>query len=198
VCLGSAGNGERAFAASVDSAPSGAGDFQGIGGQSFEVVDMEKEQRFSVRGATKEDAQQVLQCLQEAFLVYRNDYTAGAYADTVLNPQTFLQRLSEQQILIAVDQSGEAVGTMAYKAENGEGHIRGMAVRPLWQGRGVAEKLLEHVESALQELGCKVITLDTTRPLQRAIRFYEKNGFRATGEVASFFGMELLAYRKEL
>ena len=42
------------------------------------------------------------------------------------------------------------------------------------------------------------MTLCTTRPLQRAIRFYEKNGFHATGEVSSFFGMDLLSYRKDI
>ena len=34
------------------------------------------------------------------------------------------------------------------------------------------------------------------RDRYRAMRFYEKNGFWATGEVGSFFGMELFAYRK--
>jgi hypothetical protein len=29
------------------------------------------------------------------------------------------------------------------------------------------------------------------------MRFYERNGFRRTEEVAAFFGMELLAYRKQ-
>jgi ribosomal protein S18 acetylase RimI-like enzyme len=73
-----------------------------------------------------------------------------------------------------------------------------MAVRPAWEGFGVAERLLNQVESELRELHCSAITLDTTRPLQRAIRFYEKHGFRPTGEIASFFGMDLFAYRKEL
>src|SRR5262249_29977268 len=47
-------------------------------------------------------------------------------------------------------------------------------------------------------LGCRTVTLDTTGVLRKAMRFYEKNGFRATGEVSSFFGMELFGYRKEL
>jgi hypothetical protein len=34
--------------------------------------------------------------------------------------------------------------------------------------------------------------------LKRAIRFYERNGFRRTGEVSQFYGMELIAYRKAL
>jgi ribosomal protein S18 acetylase RimI-like enzyme len=99
---------------------------------------------------------------------------------------------------VATDNSRLVIGTVAYKAENGEGHIRGVAVRPEWHGSGIARMLLDQVESDLRELHCRVITLDTTRPLQRAIRFYERNGFRATGEIASFFDMNFFAYRKEI
>jgi ribosomal protein S18 acetylase RimI-like enzyme len=42
------------------------------------------------------------------------------------------------------------------------------------------------------------VTLDTTRPLQRAIRFYERHGYRQTGRVSDFYGMELIEYAKEL
>ena len=32
----------------------------------------------------------------------------------------------------------------------------------------------------------------------RAIRFYERHGYRPTGRVSDFFGMELIEYAKEL
>ena len=153
---------------------------------------------FSVRRASVDDTAQILQCLHEAFAPYRDSYTPAAFADTVLTPQTLHKRFLEMQVLVATDNSSRVVGTVAYKAEDNEGHIRGMAVRPGWQGTGVAACLLDQAEADLHELHCGAITLDTTRPLQRAIRFYEAHGFRATGEVASFFGMDLFAYRKEL
>lgn len=153
---------------------------------------------FSVRRATLADGAEILQCLKEAFAPYRCQYTELAFSDTVLTPETLRKRFSETQVLVAVDDSGQVIGTIAYHVANGEGHIRGMAVRPERQGCGVAEYLLERVEGDLCELRCQAITLDTTEPLQRAIRFYEKNGFRRTGEIASFFGMELFAYRKAL
>jgi ribosomal protein S18 acetylase RimI-like enzyme len=73
-----------------------------------------------------------------------------------------------------------------------------MAVRPEPQGRGVAVALLRQAESDLRQLHCASVTLDTTSLLSRAMRFYERGGFRRTGQTASFFGMELLAYQKEL
>lgn len=73
---------------------------------------------------------------------------------------------SEMQVLVAVDRSGEAVGTIAYKADKREGHIRGMAVRPLWQGRGVAEKLVLHSFRQLQQ-GCSILRV-VLRPFRVA------------------------------
>jgi hypothetical protein len=42
------------------------------------------------------------------------------------------------------------------------------------------------------------VTLDTTWPLQRAIRFYERQGYAATGRETDFFGMPLYEYAKPL
>jgi ribosomal protein S18 acetylase RimI-like enzyme len=153
----------------------------------------------NIRRATLADADGILNCLQVAFAPYRTDYTAEAFSDTVLTPKTLAERLDKMSVLAALDESRQVVGTVAYSLmDSTEGHIRGMAVRPEWHGCGVAQRLLDRVQSALQELRCFAITLDTTRPLQRAISFYEKNGFRATGEVECFFGMDLLKYRKDL
>ena len=79
-----------------------------------------------------------------------------------------------------------------------EGHLRGMAVLPEWQGRGVAEKLLQTAEQELASRQCARITLDTTEPLQRAMRFYQKHGYRPTGRITDFFGMPLHEYVKQL
>lgn len=79
-----------------------------------------------------------------------------------------------------------------------EGHLRGMAVLPEWQGGGVAEALLRAAEAELVSRNCACITLDTTEPLQRATRFYEKHGYRRSGRVSDFFGMRLHEYVKYL
>src|SRR5207244_6620605 len=102
-------------------------------------------------------------------------------------------------VFVAAIPGGEVVGTVVCGVVGGgEGHLRGMAVRPDWQGRGVAGELLAAAESELRRAGCGRVSLDTTRPLGRAIRFYEAHGFRASGKVSDFFGMELLEYVKTL
>jgi ribosomal protein S18 acetylase RimI-like enzyme len=102
-------------------------------------------------------------------------------------------------VLVAVNDAGKIVGTIGCNLVSPEeGHIRGMAVLPEWHGSGVAEQLLMAAETELSARKCRRVTLDTTEPLKRAVRFYEKHGFRATGKVTDFFGMPLFEYAKVL
>ena len=152
-----------------------------------------------VRRAITADAGEILHCLAAAFASYRTRYTPGAYQDTVLTAETLQQRLLSMQIFAALSPPSQIVGTIASAmADAEEGHLRGMAVLPEWQGLGVAEKLLCAAETDLLQRGCVRITLDTTEPLQRAMRFYERHGYRPSGKVVDFFGMPLHEYAKTL
>jgi GNAT superfamily N-acetyltransferase len=71
-------------------------------------------------------------------------------------------------------------------------------VLPGLQGHGVAERLLLAAEAELRASGCARVTLDTTEPLERAIRFYLRHGYAATGVTTDFFGMRLHEYAKHL
>jgi ribosomal protein S18 acetylase RimI-like enzyme len=155
------------------------------------------QQEFSIRPATAGEVDSILQCLRAAFERYYSQYTPQAYLDTVMTPDTLLQRLQSMIVLVAVDSRGRVVGTIGGAAVSSiEGHLRGMAVLPQWQGRGIAQRLLDAIEKHLLAARCRHISLDTTEPLLRAMRFYEKNGFRRTGKVANFFGMPLIEYAK--
>jgi GNAT superfamily N-acetyltransferase len=90
------------------------------------------------------------------------------------------------------------VGTIACCISGQLGHLRGMAVLPEWQGHSIAQQLLLQAEDDLHAAGCCRITLDTTAPLQRAMRFYERNGYRPSGNTTDFFGMPLYEFVKEL
>jgi putative acetyltransferase len=153
----------------------------------------------NIRRATREDAHGILLCLRSAFAPFESSYTPAAYADTVLSLETLEARLHAMLLFVAVSESGQIIGTIGCApAPNAEGHLRGMAVLPEEQGAGLSEQLLACAETALRELGCLRVTLDTTAPLQRAVRFYERNGYRRTGRVTDFFGMPLYEYAKAL
>jgi len=137
--------------------------------------------------------------LAVAFERYRRDYTAQAFADTVLDPATFRERLQKMHILVATSESeSKSVGTIAGKCDGNEGHLRGMAVLPEWRGTGLAVRLLLTMEAWLRGQGYNRVTLDTTLPLKAAIRFYEKNGYIRSSRESDFFGMRLVEYVKEL
>ena len=152
----------------------------------------------TIRRATSADGEGILGCLHSAFQPFQHQYTPGAYSDTVLNRNTLQDRLREMVVFVAVSDSDEVIGTIGCNARDGEGHLRGTAVVPGWQGRGISKLLLDRAESHLRGNGCNRITLDTTEPLKRATRFYERNGFSATGRTVDFFGMPLFEYQKRL
>jgi len=154
---------------------------------------------FVIHPASVVYAAAILQCLRAAFEPYRSQYSPQAWLDTVMTLDTLLHRLTSMTVLIAVSAQGNVVGTIGGAVvSTSEGHLRGMAVPPQWHGRGIARRLLEAMEKHLLAKGCTHISLDTTKPLQRAMRFYEKNGFARTGKITDFFGMPLIEYAKSL
>lgn len=151
---------------------------------------------YSIRRATPADSEAILSCLRAAFAPYQSRYTPDAYQDTVLTPKSLQERMQTMSVFVA-ESGGEIIGTIACnKVKGEEGHLRGMAVRSDHQGKDVAAALLEKAEAELREAGCIRITLDTTEPLRRAVRFYEKHGFRKSGRLSDFFGMPLHEYVK--
>jgi len=108
----------------------------------------------TVRRATTADADGILGCLQAAFEPYRGRYTPDAFRDTVLTPVTIQLRLATMAVFVAVTPAGEIVGTIGCGLVGAEeGHIRGMAVLPVWQGTGLAGELLQAAESELRAQG---------------------------------------------
>jgi GNAT superfamily N-acetyltransferase len=125
-------------------------------------------------------------------------YTPAGFHDTVLDITALRERMQQMCILVACARD-EIIGTVAGAvAASGEGHLRGMAVSPVYQGAGIAVRLLETIEDWLKDQGCTRVTLDTTHPLLTAMKFYEKHGYSQSGRVSDFFGMPLVEYRKDL
>jgi ribosomal protein S18 acetylase RimI-like enzyme len=147
-----------------------------------------------IRRAQQADLEGVRTCLSDAFAAFRDAYTPAAYADTVPDLANLQRRLQTMAVFVA-EISARIVGTVGVSTSHAtEAHLRGMAVVASAQRKGVAQQLFTAAIDHCRSAGCTRVTLDTTAPLRAAIRFYEKNGFRATGRVADFFGMELFEY----
>jgi GNAT superfamily N-acetyltransferase len=157
----------------------------------------QSQRSFTIRRANANDGQAILACLASAFAPYRNSYTTRGFADTVLDSESVQRRLREMCVFVAVSQ-GTVVGTIACPAARDEGHLRGMAVLPGWQGSGVASALLDAAEAEVRNQHCKRVRLNTVEPLTRAMRFYARHGFTRSGRVSDFFGMPLHEWVKFL
>lgn len=152
----------------------------------------------TIRQATADDEAAVRDCLQTAFAPYRHFYSPEGFADTTLTPDTYRGRLRHSAILVG-ELGGRVVATIACsRLSPEEGHLRGMAVLPAFHGQGIAGRMLAAAEALIREWGCREVSLDTTQPLQRAIRFYETHDYVRTDKVADFYGMPLLEFKKTL
>lgn len=154
----------------------------------------------NIRTASIDDLNGIVSCLSEAFAIHRSAYTPSAYDDTVPSPDATKDRLLTTTLFVATDTpDGDVIGTIGCSVLSPEeGHLRGLAVRPSWQGRGVAAALMEAAESSLRQSGCARVTLDTTRVLERAMALYVSLGYKRTGRISDFSGMELIEYAKDL
>jgi len=154
---------------------------------------------FTIRPALISDAEEIQACLRIAFGRFLDSYSREAFLDTVPTVENVRERFHTMSLFVAEDRERKVIGTIAWYLKSvEEGYIRGMAVLPEWQGKGVAQKLMATAEEDIRSRGCSRAALDTTDPLQRAIHFYEKQGYKRTSHIEDFFGMPLHEFAKEL
>jgi N-acetylglutamate synthase-like GNAT family acetyltransferase len=151
-----------------------------------------------VRQATAADAPAISAILHEAFSEYRRLYTDAGFAATAISAEHMQQRLTEGPVWVALV-GDTMVGTAAVLEKGPDWYIRGMAVIPAARGHHIGEILLVRIEERAQENHVRRLFLSTTPFLHRAIRLYEKCGFRPTDDgPQDLFGTPLLVMEKLL
>ncbi|MFW9822779.1 MAG: GNAT family N-acetyltransferase [Candidatus Thorarchaeota archaeon] len=155
---------------------------------------------YSIRKAEHKDAKGIHEVILAAFEEFRFFYSPEGFADTVMSEEVALNRITEMNLYVAIDLNGAIMGTIGWtKVSKKEGHIRGMAVHPKYQGKNSpAATLLQVVEDEARFQGCKFLSLDTTEILKRAQNFYRKKGFKETGKTGDFFGTTIYEFIKEI
>lgn len=149
-----------------------------------------------IRNAGFDDAVAIASVLAAAFIEYKSLYTAVAYAVTIQSEQGIKNRLAEGAAWVAVVE-GRIVGTVSAVSRNNSLYIRGMAILPHARGYQIGSSLLLEIESYAVSTGIGRLTLSTTPFLDRAIRLYEKFGFKRIGS-DDLFGTSLITMGKEL
>lgn len=74
----------------------------------------------------------------------------------------------------------EIVGCIALRnwdATNHVGEVKRMYVKPEYRGLGIAQSLLEALESFARDCGYCELVLDSGRGMESAVRLYERSGY---------------------
>ena len=151
-----------------------------------------------IREAVPVDARAIVSLLYESFLEYRSLYTPAGFAATAIGESEVLDRLREGPMLVATANGG-IVGTVAMVAKGDALYLRGMAVHPSARGQRVGDRLLNEVEKFARSHGAQRLFLSTTPFLARAIRLYQRFGFRrVAGKPDDLFGTPLFTMEKYL
>ena len=152
-----------------------------------------------VRLANIDDAVAISIVICEAFVVFREHYTAEAYAIVASTPDEIRTRFDEGPQWVAV-LDGKIVGTVSMTVENGDLYVRSMAVVPHAQGRGVAHKLLEATDEYAVGTQFGRIFLYTTYFTPGAKELYEKHGYEWVRDTTAeeWYGVPGLEMDKKL
>lgn len=86
-----------------------------------------------------------------------------------------------------VENDGEVVAYCGIYRILDEGHITNIAVKPEYQQQGVGTKLLTEVLEMSRSSGIVQVTLEVNEHNERAIKFYEKFGFRYSGRRPKYY-----------
>jgi GNAT superfamily N-acetyltransferase len=152
-----------------------------------------------IRRAVPADATDIATVLRQSFLEFEALYTPKGFAATTPDPEQVGSRMEEGPAWIALCEDRTA-GTASAVPQGEKGlYVRGVAVVPSMRGRGIAEALMNEVESFARQNGCARMFLTTTPFLTSAIRVYERFGFtRVPNSAADLFGTPLIKMEKNL
>jgi GNAT superfamily N-acetyltransferase len=90
-------------------------------------------------------------------------------------------------ILIAEDDdTGQLLGCVHLENQNGKCYLGMLTVDPTLQGKGIGKMLINESEAFAHFWGCTHLYMTVISVRSELIKFYEKEGFRQTGEKKPF------------
>ena len=149
-----------------------------------------------IRLAERTDIPTIAVILLESFAAYEPLYTPGGYAATTPTAVQIAARFHEGPIWVAL-LDNTIVGTVAAAPRRTGLYVRSMAVLPAARGHNIGTLLLEEIERYARANDHPRLYLSTTPYLDRAIRLYERFGFRRTDDGPhDLFGTPLFTMEK--
>jgi ribosomal protein S18 acetylase RimI-like enzyme len=100
-------------------------------------------------------------------------------------------------VIVTGSAEGELVGCV-YLQQQGEKLYLGMlSVWPAKQGGGIGKALMAEAAEYARQQGCKVIRITVISVREELIAWYERQGFRRTGEAEPFHAGEKFGTQKQ-
>lgn len=132
-------------------------------------------------------------------LIYELDRElAVAYPPEQLHGLT-LRSLFEPHVQFFVARAdGAAVGCGGIAFFDDFAEVKRMFVRSASRGLGVAQALLDHIESVARDAGTRVLRLETGVRQPAAIRLYESSGFNSCNAFEPYTSMSPAAIKNSL
>ncbi|WP_297508134.1 ribosomal protein S18-alanine N-acetyltransferase [Thermococcus sp.] len=129
-----------------------------------------------IRPAKLFDISEVMRIERESF---REAYPRGIFLVFLENnPDTFL----------VAEYNGKVIGyVMAYLRPDLEGHIMSIAVDPAYRGNGIGSALLTEAIERLIKRGARYIGLEVRVSNEKAIRLYERFGFKKVKRIVGYY-----------
>jgi ribosomal protein S18 acetylase RimI-like enzyme/mannose-6-phosphate isomerase-like protein (cupin superfamily) len=131
-------------------------------------------------------------CFRDTFALDNRPEDMDAYCDTAFGEAKQLAEIEDTTLVtvLAVDPAGRLAGYLQLGAESAQEGIdasspwelRRLYVDPALKGAGLGAVLMEEALARSRARDADVLWLGVWERNQRAIRFYEKHGFRAVGE----------------
>jgi putative acetyltransferase len=99
-----------------------------------------------------------------------------------------LTSVAVDQVLfvLARDDTGQAVGCGAVVLSPEYGELKRMYVRPEQRGLGIARKILQRLESAAAQSGCRLLKLETGPSQPEALGLYAHCGYQPCGRFGTY------------
>ena len=105
-------------------------------------------------------------------------WTREGLAEELRNPQAHF---------LVAEADGVPAGYIGVQEICGEGYVTNVAVLPAYRRQGIGECLVREAIRGAKQRGCDFLSLEVRVGNARAIRLYEKLGFRAQGRRKDFY-----------
>ena len=136
----------------------------------------------AIRPAMAADVSAIVKTLQRAFAEYdgRLDPQPGALRET---GATLRSRVMPHGAAVAVV-GGQVVGCVLFEHRGTEIYLGRLAVVPERRGRGLARRLVDHVEHESRAIGATAVTLNVRVALPENITLFLRLGYHEVGRLA--------------